>query len=120
MPSIIACKTMLLTGSQAGNALRCSIEANPANTTEHTLLAPDGRRGVQSRLAFFVARRWTQSGAPLTVQFLDDPSVALLKRILLHINAWGEYANVLFYKTPSSSERAWVFRRAAQRVFLIN
>lgn len=99
MPSIIACRTRLLTTSQAQNALRRSLEVNPANATEHTLLAQDGRRGGQRRLALVVARRWPQSGAQLTVQFLDDPSLALRKRMLLHMNAWGEHANVQFNET---------------------
>lgn len=99
MASIIACKTRLLTANQAENALRRSLEVNPANATEHTLLAPGGRRGGQRRLALVVARRWPQSGARLTVQFLDNPSLALRQRILLHMNAWGEHASVQFNET---------------------
>lgn len=99
MALIIACKTRLLTPSQADKALRRSMEVNPANATEHALLAPDSRRGGQRRLALLVARRWPQTGARLTVQFLDNPSLALRKRILLHMNAWGERANVRFDET---------------------
>jgi hypothetical protein len=33
------------------------------------------------------------------VQFLDAPSTALRKRILAHMNAWSEHANVRFEET---------------------
>lgn len=99
--SIIVCKTRLLTPNQAATAMRRGMEVNPANAIAHATLAPaaDGRRGGQRRLAVVIARRWPETGADLTVQFLDNPSVALRKRLLLHMNAWGLRANVRFEET---------------------
>ena len=100
--SIIVCKTRLLTPSQQATALRRGLEVNPANAADLATLSPGasaGRRGGQRRLAVVIARRWPQSGADLTVQFLDDPSEALRKRLLLHMNAWGLHANVRFAET---------------------
>ena len=100
--SVIVCKTRLLTPQQAATAMRRGLEINPANATEHASLAPaspGGRRGGPRRLALVVARRWPVSGAQLTVQFLDNPTAALRKRLLLHLNAWGERANVRFDET---------------------
>ncbi|EHR69473.1 hypothetical protein BurJ1DRAFT_0591 [Burkholderiales bacterium JOSHI_001] len=99
MSTVIVCRTRLLTSRQAAQAARRGLEINPANATEQTVLAPDRRRGGQRRLALVIARRWPASGAQLTVQFLDNPSVALRKRLLLHMNAWGEHANVRFDET---------------------
>ena len=100
--SIIVCKTRLLTPNQAATALRRGLEINPANAIDHGTLTPTGgagRRGGQRRLAVVIARRWPTSGADLTVQFLDNPSEALRKRLLLHMNAWGQHANVRFAET---------------------
>lgn len=102
--STIVCRTRLLTPVQAEKAMRRGLEINPANATQHgTLaLAPDvhgGRRGGQRRLALVIATRWPETGVRLTVSFLDSPSIALRKRILLHMNAWSEHANVSFEET---------------------
>lgn len=99
MSSVIVCKTRLLTASQAANSMRRGLEINPANAIEHATLAANGRGGGQRRLALVIARRWPQTGAQLTFQFLDNPSLALRKRILVHMNAWGERANVRFEET---------------------
>ena len=99
MGSIVVCKTHLLTRDQADRALRRSIEINPANATDHPVLSVNGRRGGQRRLALVIKRRWPQTGAELTVKFLDTPSIALRKRLLLHMNAWGAHANVRFAET---------------------
>jgi hypothetical protein len=40
----------------------------------------------------------------LSVSFLDNPSVALRNRIIKHMNAWGEQANVLFTETQGTGE----------------
>ncbi len=100
--SITVCKTRLLTPNQAATALRRGLEINPANAIDHGTISPvggAGRRGGQRRLAVVIARRWPAGGVDLTVQFLDNPSEALRKRLLLHMNAWGLHANVRFAET---------------------
>ncbi|MGQ0698815.1 MAG: CHAT domain-containing protein [Panacagrimonas sp.] len=99
MSRIIVCRPRLLTPAQANLASRCSLEVNPANAIQHGTADTAMRRGGQRRLAVLIARRWPATGAQLTVQFLDNPSVALRKRILLHMNAWGQQANVRFSET---------------------
>ncbi|HET9439530.1 MAG TPA: CHAT domain-containing protein, partial [Longimicrobiales bacterium] len=72
-----------------------------ANAAERRTVArtPSGRRGGPRRLAVLVARKWPASGVSLSVSFLDNPSKALRKRILLHMNAWGAGCNVVFKET---------------------
>src|SRR4030095_10339528 len=84
-------------------AERRALEINPENAREHRLVArtPIGRRGGPRRIAVVIARKWPATGVRLSVQFLDNPSTALRTRILFHMNAWGEHANVLFSETAS-------------------
>lgn len=35
---------------------------------------------------------------------MDNPSTALRARVLLHMNAWGEAANVVFTETAGTGE----------------
>jgi hypothetical protein len=50
-------------------------------------------------IAVVIARKWPATGVKLSVSFLDNPSVALRKRIIQHMNAWGTQANILFSET---------------------
>ena len=99
--SIILCRPRTLPVEKLVDAERRAIEINPENALEHRLVerTPIGRRGGPRRIAVVIARKWPASGVRLTVQFLDNPSTALRSRILLHMNAWGEHANVLFTET---------------------
>jgi hypothetical protein len=60
---------------------------------------PIGRRGGPRRLAVVIGRRWPVTGVRLSVQFLDAPPKDLRARIVLHMNAWGKTANVVFTET---------------------
>lgn len=99
--SIILCRPRTLPVEKLVDAERRAIEINPENALEHRLVArtPIGRRGGPRRIAVVIARKWPATGVRLSVQFLDNPSTALRSRILFHINAWGEHANVLFSET---------------------
>ena len=78
---------------------RRSIEINPANEElQRTVERTDGRRGGR-RLALLTGNRWPEAGVRLSVQFLDSPSPALRKRLLLHMNAWNKTANIRFEET---------------------
>jgi hypothetical protein len=92
--------------SRRGAAARRSVEVNPANATEHRVVArtPVGRRGGQPRLAVVVGRRWPSSGVRLSVQFLDKPPQDLRARILRHMNAWNRTANVVFGETRRTGQ----------------
>lgn len=99
--SNIVCRPKSLTPTQMATAMRRSIEVNPANaaaqrTVERT---PIGRRGGMRRLALLVGNRWPETGVRLSVKFLDNPPRDLRQRILLHMNAWSQTANVRFMET---------------------
>jgi hypothetical protein len=104
--SILVCRPRRLTDAQQERAARRGIEVNPANATEHARIVPlpGARRGGPRRLALVVGRRWPKGGVRLSVQFLDTPSAALRKRILAHMNAWSERADVAFVETRGVGE----------------
>jgi Astacin (Peptidase family M12A) len=87
-------------------ALRRSIDINPANAalTRSVERMEPGRRGSQRRLALVTGRRWPASKTVLSVSFMDNPSVALRKRILDHMNAWNLAVNIRFEETQSTGE----------------
>ena len=88
-----------MTPEREALARRRSIEINPANEDlSRTVELTDGRRGGR-RLALLTGNRWPEAGVRLSVQFLDNPSAALRKRLLLHMNAWNKTANIRFEET---------------------
>lgn len=99
--SIIVCRPKSLPFDKLVAAEQRAIEINPENAVERRTVArsPAGRRGGPRRIAVVVARKWPVTGVRLSVSFLDNPSTALRSRILLHMNAWGKEANVLFTET---------------------
>ncbi len=99
--SIIVCRPKSLALDKLVAAERRAIEINPENAVDRRTVArsPVGRRGGPRRIAVVVARKWPATGVRLSVSFLDNPSTALRSRILLHMNAWGKEANVLFSET---------------------
>lgn len=84
-------------------AERRSLEINPENEAARRTVervVPGTRRGPGvRRIAVVVGRKWPRTGVRLSVSFLDGASAALRSRILLHMNAWGEQANVTFRET---------------------
>jgi hypothetical protein len=99
--STILCRPRSLPLEKLVAAESRAIEINPENALAHRLVSrtPIGRRGGPRRIAVVIARRWPVTGVRLSVSFMDNPSTALRARILLHMNAWGEQANVLFSET---------------------
>ena len=104
--SIIVCRPKSLPLDKLAAAERRAIEVNPENERESRTVerTPPGRRGGQRRIAVVVARKWPAKGVRLSVSFLDNASAALRSRILKHMNAWGEHANVLFSETRGVGE----------------
>ncbi|HKP70665.1 MAG TPA: CHAT domain-containing protein [Pyrinomonadaceae bacterium] len=99
--SIIVCRPKSLPLDKLVAAERRAIEINPDNEFEARTVerTPTGRRGGERRIVVVVARKWPASGVRLSVSFLDNPSTSLRSRILKHMNAWGQHANVLFSET---------------------
>lgn len=104
--SIIVCRPKSLPLDKLAAAERRAVEINPENALERRTVArsPIGRRGGPRRIAVVTARKWPATGVRLSVSFLDNPSAALRSRILRHMNAWGEHANVLFSETQEIGE----------------
>jgi hypothetical protein len=99
--SIIVCRPKSLQLDLLAHAERKALIINPANETErHTIeRTPVGRRGGPRRIAVVIGRKWPAKGVQLSVSFMDSPKNDLRKRILLHMNAWGQKANVKFAET---------------------
>ena len=103
---LILCRPRSLPFAKLDSAARRAVEINPANATAHRRLVrtPVGRRGGPRRLAVVVGRRWPVGGVRLSVKFMDSPPKDLRARILLHMNAWGKTANVLFKETRGTGK----------------
>lgn len=104
--SSLVCRPKTLLLDRLDEARRLAIEINPDNqaAARRVRRTPPGRRGGQSRLAVVVGKKWKPSGVRLSVSFLDTPSTGLRSRILLHMNAWAESANVRFSETNGQGE----------------
>ncbi|HUR34185.1 MAG TPA: M12 family metallopeptidase [Vicinamibacterales bacterium] len=98
---MITCRPRILPVSMHAAAAARAVAINPANAVAHrtALRTPTGRRGGPRRLAVLVGRRWPTTGVRLSVSFMDTPPKDLRSRILLHMNAWGKTANVVFKET---------------------
>ncbi len=105
MPSIL-CKPKSLPIEKIEAASRRAIALNPANAHEERRIARivGGRRDGERRIAVVVGRRWPVTGVRLTVSFMDNASAPLRARILRHMNAWGEAANVRFSETNDTGQ----------------
>lgn len=102
----ITCRPRSLPVTKLAAVARRAIEINPANSLDRRPIArtPIGRRGGPRRLAVLIGRRWPHGGKRLSVSFMDGPPRDLRERILLHMNAWGKTANVVFSETRGSGD----------------
>lgn len=105
MPPIV-CRPRSLPPERLAAAARHAVEVNPANAMQHrgVVRTPSGRRGGARRLAVLIGRRWPARGVRLSVKFMDSPAKDLRTRILLHMNAWGKTANVVFTETRGAGQ----------------
>jgi hypothetical protein len=94
--SAITCSPRHLPRAEWPHAAANAIEQNPANRPPGLEEGdvPYGDEG--ERLALDVTRYWGSGGVRLTVGFIETPDRSLRDRILSHMNAWGETANVDF------------------------
>ena len=104
--SIIVCRPKSLPIEEFAAAQRRAIEINPENEQERRQVerTPIGRRGGERRIVVVVGRKWPKKGVRLSVSFLDTPPTDLRARILRHMNAWGEHANVEFTETEGTGK----------------
>jgi hypothetical protein len=106
MSKIITCRPKSLPVEKLEAAARRAIEINPENERHQRRVArtPIGQLGGPRRIAVVVARKWPAKGVRLSVSFLDTPPAALRTRIIRHMNAWGEHANVVFSETKDAGQ----------------
>jgi hypothetical protein len=100
------CIVKILPAEVWADAARKSIEVNPANALPgrdfalalpNTVIPPE-------HLALLTGKRWPASGVRLTVGFLDSPPDDLKARLLSHMNAWSQFANVRLVETSSNPQ----------------
>jgi hypothetical protein len=79
---------------------------NPTNRPpiERLVRAMRGYVAQPMHLAVVTKKYWGAAGVKLTVGFLDSPPTDLRKHILLHMNAWSKYANVVFTESRTDPD----------------
>ena len=95
--SVILCRPKALPEDKLIEAAARAVALNPANRPNLAGLAGlPGFLPTPKHIAMVTKKYWGVKGVKLTVGFLDNPKPDLRKRILLHMNAWGKNANVVF------------------------
>jgi hypothetical protein len=97
----IGCSIRLLPEEKWVDAAKAAVVVNPANAPaiEAFGLGAPGQVIPPGHLALLTGKYWGSRGVTLTVGFLDATPVDLARRILSHMNAWAEWANVTFSLT---------------------
>lgn len=105
MNVILVCTPRSLPAHLRVAAAERAVALNPANHPHSALVAHAlGPNPPRERIAVLVGKRWPSAGVKLTVGFLDNPSAALKKRILQHMNSWSKTANVKFTETKKNPQ----------------
>jgi hypothetical protein len=110
---IITCVPVALPEEAQHRAAIDAIKRNPSNYAPvHNLknLIPNIERVHAEAITALVGKHWGPQGVMLSVSFLDNPDAALRARLLSHMNAWAEFANVLFRETESRDGHVRVIR----------
>ncbi len=103
---IITCRPKQLPQEKLIHAARRAVEINPMNHAPVERLASlmPGFAPTHMHLAVLIAKYWGPAGVKLSVGFLDNPPMALQRRILAHMNAWNKTANVRFSLSKTSPD----------------
>src|SRR4029077_4112219 len=90
------CSIKLLPKNLWVSAAAKAAGVNPANAPAMFMLtqAVPGEVLPPEHLALLTAKYWGKKGVKLTVSFLDGAPADLRTRIVSHMNAWSEFANV--------------------------
>ena len=91
---VLVCTPRFLPPGKIAAADAIAFETNPDNRPEDFDLGA-GATG-QDRLVVDRRVYWGAKGVRLTVGFLDNPPADLRAKILSHMNAWNQWANVQF------------------------
>lgn len=106
MSNAIVCLPKSLPHDLWVEAARTATRINPVNhpPIERLGMAVMGFVPTPDAIAVLTTKYWHTGGVSLTVGFLDGPSTALRKKILLNMNAWAKTANVRFVESKSSPQ----------------
>jgi len=107
----IVCLPRLLPRKKWEQAAKTATEINPVNhpPIERLVRAMPGFKPNASHIAVLTTKYWHTGGVKMGVKFLDNPPMALRKRILEHMNAWAKTANVEF-KLSSTNAKVRIAR----------
>ncbi len=116
------CTIKMLPQSLWQKASETAVINNPANMpAANQFMRATGQQLSVAHLSVLTTKYWKTNGVKLTVGFLDNTSVALKKRILTHMNAWGKFCNVKFtlsdvnpqvrisFSTPAPDNGYWSY-----------
>jgi hypothetical protein len=103
---IITCTPKGLPSDLIIPAAEQAVKINPVNhpRLDHLSMVMPGFAPTPERIAVATTKYWHGGGVKLTVGFMDNPPADLKKRILLHMNAWAQSANVQFIESTSSPQ----------------
>ncbi len=110
MDSFIPCRLIRLPPHQQIEAARAAVAENPMNAPGGVEYIPAPKEDEEAampkafRLALVTSKWWGSGGVRLTVSFLDSPAADLRARIVQHMNAWSQSANVQFVETASGGQ----------------
>jgi hypothetical protein len=99
-----SCRIATLPPGLAAEAAAFARAVNPANDNRAAIQGVAAALQPPGRLAVLNSFYWGPRGVDLSVQFLDNPTPATRKLIVLHMNAWGDYANVKFRETGGAGD----------------
>jgi hypothetical protein len=95
---VLTCTPKSLPRDLWEKAAQRAVEINPSNhpPIERITRAIPGFQLTRDRIAVMTAKYWHTKGVRLSVGFLDNASTALRSKIIEHMNAWSQSANVKF------------------------
>jgi hypothetical protein len=101
MNQSIVCTPKRLPPEKLIEAAKTATRLNPVNHPPLERLVGSLRdfAPTPERIALLTSKYWGRAGVRLTVAFLDNPPSDLRARILMHMNAWANSANVEFVET---------------------
>jgi hypothetical protein len=102
----LACTPKSLPRSKWTQAAEHATNVNPANRApaERLVRAMRGFTANPLRIAVLTKKYWGAAGVKLSVGFLDNPPADLRRHILLHMNAWSKFANILFTESRTDPD----------------
>jgi hypothetical protein len=106
MSQMLVCQPRMLPASQWVAAARTATKINPVNhpPLERLSLVIPGFVATPERIAVVTTKYWQSKNVHLTVGFLDNPPADLRARILSHMNAWSQTADVAFVETDTDPQ----------------